>query len=118
LHVYPNFPTIEGYENLEKNGTHVLHSSAYKNSDCLKGRKVLICGLGETANDVGYDSVQVAEQTVMCHRHGFLSFPKRFQDFEIFGQRFDAELPIDTLISNLHEAAYVHQYLKDTRFRW
>ena len=32
--------------------------------------------------------------------------------------RFDAELPIDTLISNLHESAYVHQKLKDWRFRW
>ncbi|KAI9034147.1 FAD/NAD(P)-binding domain-containing protein [Hyaloraphidium curvatum] len=119
LHVIPNFPDIAGFENFAANGIEVLHSSAYKSKAVLAGKNVLICGLGETSSDVGHDAVHApAKEVVVCHRNGFLSFPKRFNDFEVFGHRFDAELPIDTLISNLHESAYVHQFLKDRRFRW
>lgn len=119
LHVIPNIPSFPGLENLSKNKIEMLHSSSYKNSACLKDKNVLICGLGETSSDIGYDAIHApAKKVVVSHRHGFLSFPKRFNDFVIFGYRFDAELPIDTLISNLHESAYVHPYLKAKRFRW
>ena len=41
----------------------------------------------------------------MCHRGGFLSFPKVLNDFKVFGVTFDGDLPIDGLITNLFETA-------------
>ncbi len=76
--------------------------------------------------DLAYESAKAgAKEVVLCTRGGFLSFPKalvssqpllnlpslRFDqnDFEMFGFRFDSEkkVPIDSLITNLAETAYV-----------
>ncbi|KAI8905368.1 hypothetical protein DFJ77DRAFT_484481 [Powellomyces hirtus] len=115
LHVTPNMPDVPGLANVKGE---VLHSSQYKARNQLAGRNVLVLGCGETAMDLAYEAVQVAKRVVLSHRNGFLSFPKAFRDFVVFGYRLDGALPLDTLISNLFENAYVHPRVRSTRFRW
>lgn len=54
----------------------------------------------------------------MCFRTGFLSFPKALSRFQIFGKQFKGGLPIDTLITNMFEAAYVNHAIAQSRIRW
>lgn len=54
----------------------------------------------------------------MCFRTGFLSFPKQLSRFQVFGKTFSGGLPIDGLITNLFETAYVHRAVAQSRLRW
>jgi dimethylaniline monooxygenase (N-oxide forming) len=54
----------------------------------------------------------------MCFRTGFLSFPKQLSRFQVFGWAFKGGLPIDGLITNLFETAYVHHAVGKSRLRW
>lgn len=54
----------------------------------------------------------------MCFRTGFLSFPKSLSRFQVFGKTFSGGLPIDGLITNLFETAYVHRAIAHSRLRW
>jgi dimethylaniline monooxygenase (N-oxide forming) len=50
--------------------------------------------------DLSYEAIQGgAKEVVVCHRGGFLSFPKVLNDFQVFGVKFDGDLPIDGLVS-------------------
>ncbi|KAI9101739.1 dimethylaniline monooxygenase [Phlyctochytrium arcticum] len=115
LHVFPNIPKIPGMENVKGR---ILHSSEYKKRQEFAGKKVLVVGAGETAMDLSYESVQVAQEVSLSHRHGFLSFPKVLNGFSILGNVYEGNIPIDGLISNLFENSYVHWIVKESRLRW
>ena len=116
LHVSPNIPTIPGIENVHGE---VFHSSQYKNRNQLANRRVLILGCGETAMDIAYEAIKANAQSVtMCFRNGFLSFPKVLNRFQVFGKTTGGSLPIDGLITNLFETAYVHRTIAKSRLRW
>ena len=69
--------------------------------------------------DVGYESVMAnATKTWMGVRGGFLSFPKVLNNFRVLGTTFDGNLPIDGLITNLFETAYVHPWVAASHLRW
>ncbi|KAJ3051195.1 hypothetical protein HK097_007842 [Rhizophlyctis rosea] len=113
LHVEPNIPQIPGIEQFYQNGGKSIHSSEYKTRSQVAGKKVLVLGCGETGMDVSYESIQAgATEVTMCHRNGFLSFPKVLNDFDVFGVTFDGQLPIDGIITNLFENAYIHPWVK------
>ncbi|KAF2841817.1 dimethylaniline monooxygenase [Patellaria atrata CBS 101060] len=115
LHVDPNIPTIPGIEYVPE----AYHSSNYKNRSQLTGRDILILGCGETAMDIAYESIKAnASSVTMCYRTGFLSFPKALSRFQVFGKQFKGGLPIDGLITNLFETAYVHRAIAQSRLRW
>jgi dimethylaniline monooxygenase (N-oxide forming) len=96
LHVTPAWPQIPGVEYIPE----ALHSSVYKGRDQLVGKRVMILGCGETGMDLAYESCKAgAKEVVLCHRGGYLSFPKVLNSFEMFGISFDGELPIDGLIT-------------------
>ncbi|KAJ3516723.1 hypothetical protein NLJ89_g948 [Agrocybe chaxingu] len=117
LHVTPSIPSIPGIENIlkhrpegERHVPAVFHSIDYKVRSQLAGRRVMILGTGETGMDLAYEAVKAgAEQVVLCSRAGFLSIPKALNDFEILGFKFASKtpVPIDSLITNLGETAYV-----------
>jgi dimethylaniline monooxygenase (N-oxide forming) len=109
LHVLPNIPSIEGLTtNPTPSTPKWIHSSSYAAREQLKGKKVLVLGCGETGMDLGYESVLApAEKVWMGVRSGFLSFPKVLNNFRVLGATFDGALPIDGLITNLFETAYV-----------
>lgn len=96
LHVTPAIPEIPGIEAIPEH----FHSSAYKGRSQLVGKKVMILGCGETSMDLAYESCKGgAKEVTLCHRGGYLSFPKVLNSFELFGVKFDGELPIDGLIT-------------------
>jgi dimethylaniline monooxygenase (N-oxide forming) len=69
--------------------------------------------------DLAYESMNAEAQSVtMCFRTGFLSFPKALSRFQVFGKTFKGGLPIDGLITNLFETAYVHRAIAASRLRW
>ena len=73
----------------------------------------------KTAMDIAYEAVKAdAKSVTMCFRTGFLSFPKRLGGYKIFGKKFAGDLPIDGLITNLFETAYVHSAVAQSRLRW
>lgn len=72
-----------------------------------------------TYPDVAYEAMKGdANSVTMCFRSGFLSFPKALSRFKVFGKQFKGGLPIDGLITNLFETAYVHRAIAASRFRW
>jgi dimethylaniline monooxygenase (N-oxide forming) len=72
-----------------------------------------------TCTDVAYEAIKAdAKSVTMCFRTGFLSFPKALSRFKVFGRQFKGGLPIDGLITNLFETAYVHQAVAASRMRW
>lgn len=116
LHVRPNVPSIPSIDNFQGEA---YHSSQYKRRSQLSGKNVLILGCGETAMDIAYESIKADARTVtMCFRTGFLSFPKVLNRFQVFGKSFGGSLPIDGLITNLFETAYVHHAVAKSRMRW
>ena len=69
--------------------------------------------------DIAYEAIKANAQSVtMCFRTGFLSFPKVLNRFQIFGKTTGGNLPIDGLITNLFETAYVHRAKAKSRLRW
>lgn len=120
LHVTPNIPSIPGLNSGNTAGSPSwIHSSDYKSRSQLKSKKVLVLGAGETGMDVAYESVlSPAKQTWMGIRGGFLSFPKVLNNFRVLGTTFEGNLPIDGLITNLFETAYVHPWVAASHLRW
>lgn len=120
LHVEPNIPLIPGLNTeTTPNSPQWIHSSSYKSRDQVRDKEVLVLGAGETGMDVAYESVcSPAEKVWMGIRGGFLSFPKVLNNFRVLGSTFDGNLPIDGLITNLFETAYVHPWVAASHLRW
>lgn len=120
LHVTPNIPSIPGLtSDPTSNSPQWIHSSSYKSRSQVVDKEVLVLGAGETGMDVGYESVLApAKKVWMGVRGGFLSFPKVLNNFRVLGSTFDGALPIDGLITNLFETAYVHPWVAASHLRW
>ncbi|KAJ7184298.1 FAD/NAD(P)-binding domain-containing protein [Mycena filopes] len=130
LHVIPAVPSVPGIEHVLDPANHeqdalppaAYHSTEYKSRAQLVGRRVMILGTGETGMDLAYEAAKAgAREVVLCSRSGFLSFPKALNDFEVFGFQFKSEkrsVPIDSLITNLGETAYVHPWVASSHIRW
>lgn len=120
LHVTPNIPSIPGLTSSPTpSSPRWIHSSSYKSRSQLRDKSVLVLGAGETGMDVAYESVlSPARRTTMGVRSGFLSFPKVLNNFRVLGSTFDGALPIDGLITNLFETAYVHPWVAASHLRW
>ncbi|KAN0063764.1 hypothetical protein ACQY0O_003814 [Thecaphora frezii] len=96
-----------------------LHSSQFKDRSLYRGKRVMILGTGETGMDMAYEAVKAgAEEIVLCTRAGFLMFPAVLADFVVLGSVYDGNLPIDGLITNLFETAYVHPWVAASHLRW
>ncbi|KAG6850532.1 hypothetical protein H0H93_012148 [Arthromyces matolae] len=124
LHVIPSIPSIPGvkyFADAHSNGPTAIHSHKYKSRSQIANKRVMILGTGETGLDIAYEAVKAgATEVTLCSRSGFLSFPKVLNDFEIFGFKFQSNrpVPIDTLITNLAETAYVHPWVSASHIRW
>ncbi|KAI0792844.1 FAD/NAD-P-binding domain-containing protein [Abortiporus biennis] len=127
LHVIPSIPSIPGIEHVLKTREDttvqpaVYHSVDYKSRSQLAGRHVMILGTGETGMDIAYEAAKAgADEVVLCSRSGFLSFPKALNDFEVLGFKFESKnpVPIDSLITNFAETAYVHPWVASSHIRW
>ena len=77
----PSIPEFEG----ERTGE-LLHTSAYKDPEIFKGKRVLIVGAGNSGCDIAVDAVHQAASVDLSVRSGYYFIPKY-----IFGR------PADTL---------------------
>ncbi|KAG8466522.1 hypothetical protein KFE25_007901 [Diacronema lutheri] len=105
LHNVPRVPTIPGLDTFTGE---VFHSSAYRRKETFRGKRVVIVGTGETAMDLVFHAVQVAETVTLSVRRGFLSVPA-----EGWGG-----VPLDTIITNAFEHSHEHPLATRWRLKW
>ena len=56
-----------------------IHAHGYKHEDQLRGRKVVVVGMGNSAMDIAVDASYHAQQTVLAARRGAWVLPKYIQ---------------------------------------
>mmetsp|Transcript_100612 Transcript_100612/g.285061 ORF Transcript_100612/g.285061 Transcript_100612/m.285061 type:complete len:573 (-) Transcript_100612:156-1874(-) len=107
LHNTPRVPHFPGQECFA--GT-VLHSSAYRDPELFRGRRVLVVGTGETGFDVGYAAAtHGAKSVTMSTRHGFVSVPA------YFGEKVP---PLDCIIMNFATHAWESRWAQRVGLHW
>jgi dimethylaniline monooxygenase (N-oxide forming) len=66
----PAFPGSEDFEGEQ------LHAHHYREPDVLRGKRVLVLGLGNSATDIAVESSRIAEKTFLAVRRGAYVLPK------------------------------------------
>ena len=66
----PAFPGSEEFEGEQ------LHAHHYREPDVLRGKRVLVLGLGNSATDIAVESSRIAEKTFLSTRRGAYVIPK------------------------------------------
>ncbi len=66
-------PSFPGSEEFAGEQMHVHH---YREADALRGKRVLVLGIGNSATDVAVESSRVAEKTFLAMRRGAYILPK------------------------------------------
>jgi thioredoxin reductase len=66
----PAFPGSEEFEGEQ------IHAHNYREPDVLRGKRVLILGLGNSAVDIAVESSRIAEKTFLAVRRGAYVLPK------------------------------------------
>ena len=70
------FAKVPQYPGQAEFGGEIIHSSDYKGSDVLRGRRVVVVGAGNTGCDVAVESAQNADHTWHSTRRGYYYNPK------------------------------------------
>ncbi|HEY3499862.1 MAG TPA: NAD(P)-binding domain-containing protein [Polyangiaceae bacterium] len=95
----PNVPEYSG----QFAGT-LRHTKSYRRADELRGKRVLIIGLGNSGADIACDSARSARETYVSVRRGYYFIPKH-----IFGK------PADVFA---HEGPKLPKWLETIVFGW
>lgn len=66
----PAFPGDDGFEGEQ------LHAHHYREPEVLRGKRVLVLGLGNSATDIAVESSRIAEKTFLAVRRGAYVLPK------------------------------------------
>jgi dimethylaniline monooxygenase (N-oxide forming) len=66
----PAFPGSDEFEGEQ------LHAHHYREADVLRGKRVLVLGLGNSATDIAVESSRIAEKTFLAVRRGAYVLPK------------------------------------------
>ena len=66
----PAFPGSEDFEGEQ------IHAHHYREPDVLRGKRVLVLGLGNSATDIAVESSRIAEKTFLAVRRGAYVLPK------------------------------------------
>jgi dimethylaniline monooxygenase (N-oxide forming) len=66
----PAFPGSEQFAGEQ------IHVHGYRDSDLLKGKRVLVLGIGNSATDIAVESSRIAEETLLAMRRGAYIIPK------------------------------------------
>ncbi len=91
----PNIPTFPGAFDGE-----IMHTSAYKNGEQLRGKRVLVVGAGNSGCDIAVDAVHHAVSVDMSVRRGYHFVPRY-----VFGR------PSDTLNRGRPLPARIKQFV-------
>ena len=77
----PRMPRIVGGGDRNSSGIRIRHSSQFAGGDDLRGRSVVVVGIGNSALDVALEAVQGgAARVVVCFRRGTLMLPVATDD--------------------------------------
>lgn len=66
----PAFPGADDFEGEQ------IHAHHYREPDILRGKRVLVLGLGNSATDIAVESSRIAEKTFLAVRRGAYVLPK------------------------------------------
>lgn len=66
----PPFPGADGFEGEQ------LHAHHYREPDVLRGKRVVVLGLGNSATDIAVESSRIADRTFLAVRRGAYVLPK------------------------------------------
>jgi dimethylaniline monooxygenase (N-oxide forming) len=66
----PPFAGAEGFEGEQ------MHAHYYREPDVLRGKRVLVLGIGNSATDIAVESSRIAEKTFLAMRRGAYILPK------------------------------------------
>jgi thioredoxin reductase len=66
-------PPFPGSEEFEGEQMHVHH---YREPDALRGKRVLVLGIGNSATDIAVEASRIAEKTILAMRRGAYVIPK------------------------------------------
>jgi len=66
----PAFPGADKFEGEQ------LHAHHYREPDVLRGKRVLVLGLGNSATDIAVESSRIADKTFLASRRGAYVIPK------------------------------------------
>ncbi|HXQ88669.1 MAG TPA: NAD(P)/FAD-dependent oxidoreductase, partial [Solirubrobacterales bacterium] len=66
----PAFPGADDFEGEQ------LHAHHYREPDILRGKRVLVLGLGNSATDIAVESSRIADRTFLAVRRGAYVLPK------------------------------------------
>jgi len=66
----PAFPGADEYEGEQ------LHAHHYREADVLRGKRVLVLGIGNSAADIAVESSRIADKTFLATRRGAYVLPK------------------------------------------
>ena len=66
-------PAFPGAEEFEGEQMHVHH---YREPDVLRGKRVLVLGIGNSAVDIAVESSRIADKTFLAMRRGAYVLPK------------------------------------------
>jgi dimethylaniline monooxygenase (N-oxide forming) len=66
----PAFPGADDFSGEQ------LHAHHYRESDVLRGKRVLVLGLGNSATDIAVESSRIADKTFLAVRRGAYVLPK------------------------------------------
>ena len=87
-------PPFPGSEEFTGEQMHVHH---YREPDVLRGKRVLVLGIGNSATDIAVESSRIAEKTFLAMRRGAYVLPKylrRQTDRRIAPHRCLTRLPL------------------------
>ncbi len=84
-HWHPNLPRFPGSFDGES-----LHSHGYRSPEQLRGKRVLVVGIGNSGADIACDAAPVARRTILASRRGAHVIPRH-----LFGR------PTDTWVTPL-----------------
>ena len=66
----PPFPGADGFEGEQ------IHAHHYREPDVLRGKRVLVLGIGNSATDIAVESSRIADATFIAMRRGAYVLPK------------------------------------------
>lgn len=112
IHQQEAIPQFPGFETFSGTSS---HSNSYKEPSQYAGKRVLVVGTGESAQDIATEVAAVAEKVVVSSRHGVGMLPRYFDNLPIdsFFPRWKFWLPgwlVDAVDSYRYRGAYGSKY--------
>ncbi|PVH30513.1 flavin-containing monooxygenase [Pararhodobacter oceanensis] len=98
----PNMPSFKGQFDVE-----LIHSAAYRSTDQLRGKRVLVIGGGNSGCDIAVDAVHHAQSTSLSMRRGVHFVPKY-----VFGK------PADTVGGAIKLPMWLKRRVDGLILRW